>query len=305
MTLTRVSQNKHFGGTLTKYSHASTSTQSTMHFNIFLPKEAAGNTKVPVLYCLGGLTSTEDNFPQKSGFGARASQYGLALVFPDNSPRNVSSRTDIQGDLGFSEAGASSDVGYGAGFYLNATKAPWDKNWKMYDYIAKELPEVIASNFPVDTARTSILGHSMGGHGALSIFLKNQSAYKSISAFAPILHPMESFWGQYALPRYLGEDKTTWEEYDTIKLLSRYAAEKNLRDDVKFLIDQGTGDQFLNNPDRLHTTVLVDLVKDLGLEKQFEIRFQDGYDHGFFFISTFMNDHIDHHAKSLGLTLNA
>ncbi|KAF8927893.1 hypothetical protein BGZ58_010048, partial [Dissophora ornata] len=165
MTLTLVSQSKHFGGTLTKYAHRSTSTQCTMHFNVFLPKEAVvHNTKVPVLYCLGGLTSTEDNFPQKSGFGLRASQYGLALVFPDNSPR----------DVGFAEA----EAGYSAGFYVNATQAPWDKHWKMYDYISKELPEVIAANLPIDTSRSSITGHSMGGHGALTIFLKNQSAYK-------------------------------------------------------------------------------------------------------------------------------
>ncbi|KAF9113517.1 hypothetical protein BGX27_001394 [Mortierella sp. AM989] len=280
MTLTLLTQAKHFGGTLSKYEHSSTTTRTAMKFNVFLPKEVAQN-KVPVLYCLGGLTSNEDNFPQKSGFGPRASQYGLALVFPDNSPRDVE----------FPEAGASSDIGYGAGFYLNATQAPWDKNWKMYDYIVKELPEVIAANFPI------------GGHGAMTIFLKNQSAYKSISAFAPILHPIESSWGTFAFPQYLGEDKSTWKEYDTIELLKRFAGEKNLRSDVKFLIDQGTGDEFLQ-PDRLHTSILIETVKNLGLENQFNIRYHDGYNHGYFFISTVISDHIDHHAKVLGLSLS-
>ncbi|KAG0357535.1 hypothetical protein BGZ54_000307 [Gamsiella multidivaricata] len=292
MALNLVSQSKHFGGTLSKYSHRATTTQCNMAFNVFLPREAVEhNTKVPVLYCLGGLTATEDNFAQKSGFGAKASQYGLALIFPDTSPR----------DVGFAEAGANSDIGYSAGFFLNATQAPWDKNWKMYDYIVKELPEVIAANLPIDTSRSSITGHSMGGHGAMTIFLKNQSAYKSISAFAPILHPIESPWGQFAFPRYLGEDRTLWKEYDTIELLKRFASEKNLRSDVKFLIHQGTGDQFLN-PDRLHTSQLIETVKELGLENQFEIHHEDGYDHGYFFISTFIPDHIDHHAKAHGLT---
>ncbi|KAI1316178.1 hypothetical protein EDD11_010350 [Mortierella claussenii] len=292
MTLKLVSQAKHFGGTLNKYAHQSTLTKCTMQFNVFLPKQAVEhNTKVPVLYCLGGLTATEDNFPQKSGFGAKAAEYGLALVFPDNSPR----------DVGFAEAGANPDIGYSAGFYLNATQAPWDKNWQMYDYIVKELPEIIAANLPIDTSLSSLTGHSMGGHGALSIFLKNQSAYKSVSAFSPILHPIDSRWGQFALPRYLGDDRSAWLEYDTIELLKRFAGDNKLRNDVKFLIDQGTSDEFLN-PDRLHTSLLIDTVKELGLENQFEIRYQDGYNHGYFFISTFIADHIDHHAKALGLS---
>ncbi|KAF9997589.1 hypothetical protein BGZ79_008729 [Entomortierella chlamydospora] len=292
MALTLSSQSKHFGGTLSKYTHASTSTKTTMAFNVFVPEGASAQNKVPVLYCLGGLTATEDNFAQKSGFGARASQYGIALVFPDTSPR----------DVGFPEAGEIADIGYSAGFYLNATKAPWDKNWKMYDYISKELPEVIAANLPIDISRSSITGHSMGGHGALTIFLKNQSAYKSVSAFAPILHPTASSWGMYAFPRYLGMDQYTWKQYDTVELIKRLAAEKNLRSDVEFLIDQGTGDQFLN-PDRLHTSVLAETIKSLGIDNQFNIRYHDGYDHGYFFISTFINDHIDHHAKAHGLSL--
>ncbi|KAF9981229.1 hypothetical protein BGZ65_004180 [Modicella reniformis] len=280
-SLTLVSKNKHFGGTLTKYSHLSPTTQCVMVFNVFLPEEAVENkTKVPVLYCLGGLTATEDNFAQKSGFGPRAAQYGLALVFPDNSPRNVR----------FEAAGANPDIGYSAGFYLNATKDPWDKNWKMYDYVTKELPAVLAENLPI------------GGHGALTIFLKNQSNFKSVSAFAPICHPSKSSWGLFAFPQYLGEDRSTWEEYDTIELLKRYKHNDEFRSDVKVLIDQGTGDEFLN-PDRLHTSVLIETVKTLGLENQFVIRHHEGYNHGYYFISTFVNDHIDHHAAALGLTL--
>ncbi|KAG0205470.1 hypothetical protein BGX28_002953 [Mortierella sp. GBA30] len=292
MALTLVSSNKHFGGLLSKYSHESTSTHCTMTFNVFLPKAAVEqNTKVPVLYCLGGLTSNEENFATKAGAGARASQYGIALVYPDSSPR----------DVGFTAAGADPEIGYSAGFYLNATQAPWDKNWKMYDYIVKELPQILGANLPIDTSRSSITGHSMGGHGALTIFLKNQSSYKSISAFAPILHPSISHWGLRAFPGYLGEDRTAWKEYDTIEVLRRYASEKNIRQDIKVLIDQGTGDPFLK--ERLNTTDLIETVKEFGLEDQFEIRYQDGYDHGYYFISTFVNDHIDHHAKALGLSL--
>ncbi|KAF9193169.1 hypothetical protein BGZ50_007709 [Haplosporangium sp. Z 11] len=292
MAITLVSKAKHFGGFLSKYSHVSTTTQCTMQFNVFLPKAAVeDDTKVPVLYCLGGLTATEDNFAQKGGAAARAAQYGLALVFPDTSPR----------DVGFAEAGADSGVGYSAGFYLNATQEPWKKNWQMYDYLTKELPEVLAANLPIDTSRSSITGHSMGGHGAMTIFLKNQAAYKSISAFAPILHPTQSPWGKSAFPKYFGDDQSVWKEHDTIELLKRFAAEKSLRKDVKFLIDQGTADEF--SGEFLHTDVLEKTIKDLGLSSQFEIRYQDGYNHGYFFISTFVNDHIDHHAKALGLSL--
>ncbi|KAF9081950.1 hypothetical protein BGX29_000488 [Mortierella sp. GBA35] len=294
MALTLVSQSKHFGGILSKYTHASAVNQCTMTFNVFLPKAAAEHqTKVPVLYCLGGLTSTEDNFAQKAGAASRAAQYGLALVFPDTSPR----------DVGFAEAGARDDIGYSAGFYLNATQAPWNKNWKMYDYISKELPQIIAANLPIDTSHASITGHSMGGHGALTIFLKNQSAYKSVSAFAPILHLSKSAWGRFALPKYLGDDESTWKEYDSIELIKHHHAQKTLRTDFKVLVDQGLGDRFLK--DNLHTADLIELVKKEGLEDQFEIRYQDGYDHGYFFISTFAHDHVDHHAKALGLTLGA
>ncbi|KAG0043965.1 hypothetical protein BGZ83_010803 [Gryganskiella cystojenkinii] len=275
MALTLISESKHFGGKLSKYSHASTSTQCTMQFNVFLPKSAVeGKVKVPVLYCLGGLTSTEDNFAQKAGAAQHAAKYEIALVFPDTSPRNV----------GFN-AGEDENIGYSAGFYLNATQEPWNKNWKMYTYIAEELPHVIAANLPI------------GGHGALSIFLKNQHAYKSVSAFAPILHTMESNWGKHAFPQYLGDDISTWKEYDVIELLRKYVIADDFRRDIKILIDQGTGDRFLE--DNLHTDVLVAMVKDHGLDNQFEIRFHDGYDHGYFFISTFAQDHVEHHAKVL------
>ncbi|GJJ69818.1 S-formylglutathione hydrolase [Entomortierella parvispora] len=287
MALTLLSASKHFAGTLSKYSHVSTTTHCTMVFNVFLPKTAVEDkVKVPVLYCLGGLTSTEDNFAQKAGAAQHAANYEIALVFPDTSPRNV----DFN-------AGADESIGYSAGFYLNATQAPWDKNWKMYDYVSKELPQVISENLPIDISRSSITGHSMGGHGALSIFLKNQHAYKSVSAFAPILHLSKSNWGKYALPQYLGNDESTWKQYDVLELLQKHVAENSFRKDVKVLIDQGTGDQFLTN--NLHTDALVKLTKEMGLESQFDIRYHDGYDHGYFFISTFTKDHIDHHGKIL------
>ncbi|KAF9411288.1 hypothetical protein BGZ94_001380 [Podila epigama] len=293
MTLTLVSSSKHFGGILAKYSHVSTTTKGTMHFNVFLPKSAVENkTRVPVIYCLGGLTSTEDNFAQKAGAAARASKYEIALVFPDTSPRNVD----------FPEAGENSSIGYSAGFYINATQAPWNKNWNMYDYVAKELPEVIAANLPIDTSRSSITGHSMGGHGALSIFLKNQDKYKTVSAFAPILHASTSPWGLFALPKYFGDDKAVWAQNDVTDLLKAYIAKGAFRKDVHILIDQGTEDSFLK--EHLYTHGFIQDVKDLGVADQFAIRFQDGYDHGYYFISTFVNDHIDHHAKALGATLH-
>ncbi|KAG0262690.1 hypothetical protein DFQ27_002208 [Actinomortierella ambigua] len=288
--LQKLSSSKHFGGKLEKYSHQSSSTNCVMTFNIYLPEAAVNGTKVPVLYCLGGLTSSEENFATKAGAASFAAKYGLALVFPDTSPRNV----DVP------EAGVASDLGYGAGFYLTATQEPWAKNWNMYDYVAKELPALLDAQFPIDTKRQGITGHSMGGHGALTIFLKNQQNYTSISAFAPILHPTNCAWGQKAFPAYLGDDATTWNNYDTIHLLRRYVSENNLRKDFKALIDQGTGDVFLEK--QLFTNEFIQATKDLGIESQFEVRFQDGYDHGYYFISTFVADHIDHHAKALGLT---
>ncbi|KAG0223207.1 hypothetical protein BGW42_006022 [Actinomortierella wolfii] len=288
--LQKLSSSKHFGGKLEKYSHKSSSTNCTMVFNIYLPEAAVNGAKVPVLYCLGGLTSTEENFATKAGAGQYAAKYGLALVFPDTSPRNV----DVP------QASESSDLGYSAGFYLNATQEPWAKYWNMYDYVAKELPALLESNFPIDTKRQGITGHSMGGHGALTIFLKNQQNYKSISAFAPILNPTKCEWGIKAFPAYLGEDRSTWSDYDTVELLRRYVSENNLRKDFKALIDQGTGDFFLAN--HLCTDEFIRATKDLGVESQFEVRFHDGYDHGYYFISTFVADHIEHHAKALGLT---
>ncbi|KAG0092820.1 hypothetical protein BGZ92_008531 [Podila epicladia] len=294
MTITLVSSSKHFGGSLAKYSHVSKATQCTMHFNVFLPKSAVeSNARVPVIYCLGGLTSTEDNFAQKGGAASRASKYEIALVFPDTSPRNTL----------VAEAGENSSVGYSAGFYLNATQAPWDKNWKMYDYVAKELPEVVSANLPIDTTRSSIMGHSMGGHGALSIFLKNQNNYKTVSAFAPILSASTSPWGLFALPKYLGpHEPAVWGDNDVTHLLKHYVSQNLFRKDVKVLIDQGTEDSFLK--EHLYTHGFINDIKELGIADQFEIRFQDGYDHGYFFISTFVEDHIDHHAKALGATLH-
>ncbi|RCH88404.1 hypothetical protein CU098_000134, partial [Rhizopus stolonifer] len=239
----------------------------------------ATTQKVPAIYFLSGLTCTEDNFVEKSGAMAEASKHGLALIVPDTSPRGVS----IEGD------NDSWDFGTGAGFYLDATAPKWAKHYRMYSYIVKELPRLI-QQLPIDNTRVSIMGHSMGGHGALTIFLKNPTQFKTASAFAPIAHPIACPWGQKAFSNYLGEDKEAWKEYDTVELLKRF------QDKVDILVDIGTADGFLEK--ELLIDQLKQTVEELG-QDQFKIRYQEGYDHTYFFLSTFVADHIQHHAKYL------
>ncbi|ORX56352.1 S-formylglutathione hydrol [Hesseltinella vesiculosa] len=279
-SLTKLSSNKTFGGHVIKYEHASTELDCTMKFNVFLPKEA-DQSPVPAIYFLSGLTCTEDNFIQKSGAMAEAAKHGLALIAPDTSPRGVS----IEGDSD------SWDFGTGAGFYLDATDPKWAKHYRMYSYVSKELPELI-KQLPIDATRVSIMGHSMGGHGALSIFLKNSAQYKSASAFSPIANPMNCPWGQKAFSNYLGDNKDEWEQYDTVELLKSFQGQHN-----HVLVDVGTSDNFLQGELKIDT--LQQTVDDLGRADQWKIRYQEGYDHSYFFISTFVADHIQHHASYL------
>ena len=231
MSLQLISSNKIFDGWNKRFSHDSTTTRCTMTFSIYLPPQVDSGAKVPVLYWLSGLTCTDENFMQKAGAQRIAAELGIALVAADTSPRG----DDVADD----ENGAY-DLGLGAGFYINASEAPWNAHYRMYDYIVKELPELIEANFPVSTSR-SISGHSMGGHGALSIGLKNPLRYRSISAFSPITNPIQCPWGQKAFTAYLGSDESFWQEYDSCELIQRIQDGHQL----PVLIDQGDSDDFL------------------------------------------------------------
>jgi len=279
MNLQQIANNKCFGGEQQQYTHDSTVLGCNMRFSIFLPSKASGE-RVPVLYWLSGLTCTDENFVQKAGAQMYAEKAGIAIVAPDTSPRGDEVPDDAEGAY---------DFGLGAGFYVDATEAPWSTHYKMYSYITTELPALVAEHFPVDTSRTSISGHSMGGHGALTIALKNPGRFKSVSAFSPISSPLRCPWGQKALNLYLGEDRDTWRQYDTTELIG-HAEEK-----LPMLVDQGTDDQFLQ--EQLQPELLIEACDAANYPLQ--LRMQDGYDHSYFFIATFMEDHINFHAKAL------
>ncbi|HEU4626406.1 MAG TPA: S-formylglutathione hydrolase [Steroidobacteraceae bacterium] len=277
-----VSKHRCFGGTVGFYKHTSAVNNCTMKFAVFTPPQAE-RSKVPVLYYLAGLTCTEETFQIKAGAQRCAAELGLMLVSMDTSPRGV----PLPGD---SDA---YDFGVGAGFYLDATQEPWSKHYRMYSYVTQELPALIDAHFPVDTGRVGIFGHSMGGHGALTIGLKNPGGrYRSISAFAPISAPKQVPWGQKAFTNYLGPDQKTWDEYDATVLLSKV---KDAARRPPILVDQGLADQFLEQ--QLHPHLLEAAAHDVGYP--LTLRRQPGYDHGYYFISTFMDDHLRHHARIL------
>uniref|UniRef100_A0A914XND6 S-formylglutathione hydrolase n=2 Tax=Plectus sambesii TaxID=2011161 RepID=A0A914XND6_9BILA len=254
-----------------------------MKFGVFLPPSAQNNPKekLPVLYFLSGLTCTEANFTQKSGFQRYAAEHNLIVVNPDTSPRGLS----IEGE------DDSYDFGSGAGFYLDATEEKWKKNYRMYSYIVDELLSVVAANFAVDTSKQGITGHSMGGHGALTIALKNPGTFASVSAFAPISNPMECPWGVKAFTGYLGSDRSTWAKYDATHLVKEYNGPP-----LDVLVDQGDQDDFLKNGQLLPDNLL---TASVGTKVKLQLRMQEGYDHSYFFISTFIGDHIQHHATHL------
>ena len=279
MTILTISQNRCFGGMQGIYSHASTETACTMRFGVFLPPQASTG-KVPILYWLSGLACTEENFVVKAGAQRVAALLGIALVVPDTSPRGL----DIPGE------GASYDFGLGAGFYVDATAAPWSRGYRMYSYVTRELVEAVAADFPVDPSRAGIFGHSMGGHGALTIALKNPGSYKSVSAFAPICSPMRCPWGEKALQGYLGGDRERWREYDATALI-----EERGWNGPPILVDQGTKDQFLD------AQLKPELLRSVCSERNvpLDLRMQEGYDHSYFFISSFIEDHLRFHARHL------
>lgn len=273
----KISQNKAFGGWHQQYSHESSRLNCTMRFAVFLPPNATAAHKVPVLYWLSGLTCTDENFMQKAGALRLAAELGIAIVAPDTSPRG----DEVADDEGY-------DLGKGAGFYVNATELPWSRHYQMYDYVTKELPTIIENNLPVSTIK-SIAGHSMGGHGALIIGLKNGQYYQSISAFSPICNPMNCPWGQKAFSAYLGSDQALWQQYDACELLKQASAIPPV------LVDQGDADQFLS--EQLKPTALIAAAKQH--DANITIRMQSGYDHSYFFIASFIEEHLRFHAKYL------
>jgi len=278
-TIKAVTQNLCFGGVQSVYTHAARETRCAMRFGVFLPPQA-NSRRVPVLYWLSGLTCTEDNFIVKAGAQRIASELGLAIVVPDTSPRG----------LGIPGEADSYDFGLGAGFYVDATEPPWAAGYRMYSYVTKELPALVAATFPVDAARVGIFGHSMGGHGALTIALKNPHTYKSMSAFAPIASPMRCPWGQKALTGYLGADSSRWREYDATALI-----EDRGWTGPAILVDQGTHDQFLES--QLKPELLQEACRRSGVSLDLHLR--SGYDHSYFFIATFIEDHLRFHASHL------
>jgi S-formylglutathione hydrolase len=283
MTIETLSETQCFGGRIGFYQHASGVNHCKMRFSVYVPPQAA-NGSVPVLTFLSGLTCTEENFMVKSGAQRVAAELGLMLVSPDTSPRGPDVPDDPDGDY---------DFGLGAGFYLNATAAPWSQHYHMYDYITAELPGVIFDNFPGDSDRQGLTGHSMGGHGALTIGLRNSERYRSLSAFAPICTTLHSPWGKKALGHYLGNDVAGWREYDACEV-ARGSGDVTTFD--RILVDQGADDPFLTQ--QLQPERLQQACDESGLP--LDLRVHAGYDHGYYFISTFIEDHLKHHASRLG-----
>jgi S-formylglutathione hydrolase len=267
-----------FEGMIAFYSHPSQTCNCEMKFAVYQPPQAKLD-RVPILYFLSGLTCTEENFVIKAGALQHAAKYGLMLVVPDTSPRNT----------GIPDEDKDWDFGTGAGFYVDATQAPWRSHYQMYSYVTKELPTLIAANFPVRSDRQSIFGHSMGGHGALVCALRNPQKYRSVSAFAPIAAPMQCAWGQKAFAGYLGDNSDLWRTYDASELVLAANFGRTI------LIDQGTSDRFY--PDQLLPEVFERAC--IKAEQPLILRRQTGYDHSFYFISTFIADHMWHHAQAL------
>ena len=273
----QISSNRAHGGTQGVYSHSSSETGTPMTFSVFVPPHEPG-AKLPVLWYLSGLTCTHANVTEKGEFRAACAQHGLIFVAPDTSPRG----DEVPDDDGY-------DFGKGAGFYVDATVAPWSGNFRMRSYIESELPELIAKSFPADMGRQGITGHSMGGHGALTMALRNPGRFRSVSAFAPIVSPLECPWGHKALGGYLGTDRSAWRAYDACALIEDGARLPDL------LVDQGEADGFL--ADQLKTHLLARTCEKAG--QPATIRMHPGYDHSYYFISTFMTEHIGWHAERL------
>lgn len=281
MSLNQVSEQRCFAGRQVRFKHQSQVLNCEMQFSVFLPPQAE-HQRVPALYWLSGLTCTDENFSTKAGAQRVAAELGMALVIPDTSPRGAGVADDPEGAY---------DFGLGAGFYVNATEAPYARHYQMYDYIVQELPVLLEAELPL-TADRAISGHSMGGHGALVIGLRNSNRYRSISAFSPICHPSDCPWGIKALTGYLGADRSQWQQYDAALLLSAQGSK------LPILVDQGLADQFY--PLQLRTETLLAAAERS--QAPAEIRLQPGYDHSYYFIASFIEQHLRFHARHLGLS---
>ncbi len=279
-TIEVLSEQRCFDGLQGVYRHESKACAGAMRFAVFQPRQAMNGAKVPVLTYLAGLTCTEETFVIKAGAQRVAAQLGLMLVAPDTSPRGA----------GLPGEDDDWDFGTGAGFYLDASQAPWNQHYNMYSYITRDLPAAIEARFPADLGRQGIFGHSMGGHGALTIHLKNPDTYRSVSAFAPIGAPTRCPWGVKAFTSYLGEDREAWRRHDASELIRARPSK------AKLLIDQGSADQFMD--EQLKPELLAAACETAG--QRIELRMQPGYDHSYFFIQSFMEDHLRHHAEVLG-----
>ena len=275
--MNRIEHHASFGGRQEVWQHASRSTGTDMKLGVYLPPAALAGEKCPVLYWLSGLTCTEQNFITKAGAQQFAAQHGLIVVAPDTSPRGEGVAND-----------AAYDLGQGAGFYLNATEEPWAPHFRMEDYVVDELPALIEQHFPASAAR-GIFGHSMGGHGALTLALRHPGKYRSVSAFSPIVAPSQVPWGQKALKAYLGDDLAAWQAHDAVALIA------SVTERLPLLVDQGDADEFL--ADHLKPELLQAACDKAG--HPLTLRMQPGYDHSYYFIATFMGDHVAHHAKAL------
>jgi len=278
MSVENISTNKAHGGTQGVYRHASAETRTDMTFSVFVPPQAAGGAPCPVVWYLSGLTCTHANVTEKGEYRRACAELGLIFVAPDTSPRGP----DVPDDDAY-------DFGQGAGFYVDATQSPYESNYRMYSYLTAELPALVAAHFPADPARQAIMGHSMGGHGALTIALANPGRYRSCSAFAPIVAPSLVPWGEKALGRYLGADRAAWRRHDAIALIEDGARLPDL------LVDQGEADAFL--AEQLRPELLEAACAAAGIP--LTLRVQPGYDHSYYFISTFMEDHLRWHADRL------
>jgi len=282
--LEEIGSNLSFGGQQLRYRHHSNILNCDMTFSIYLPPQAK-QAPVPVLYWLSGLTCSDENFVTKAGAQQHAAEYGIAIVCPDTSPRGEGVPDDEE---------SAYDFGLGAGFYINATEQPWATHYQMYDYVVEELPALINAEFPVDGSKVAISGHSMGGHGALTVALKNPERYCSVSAFSPICSPINCPWGQKALSKYIGdESQGHWNSQDTVELVK--TADDQLKQSMPVLVDQGDADNFL--AEQLNTQLLIDTAEQVGFPMQ--IRFQSGYDHSYFFIASLIGEHIRFHSNYL------
>ena len=273
-----VNRYKCHGGWVEIHQHSSKTVNTPMRFAVYLPPQAA-TKRVPILYWLSGLSCNEENFITKANAQITAAKYGICLVAPDTSPRGA----NIPGEKDHW------DFGIAAGFYVNATEEKWRHHYRMYDYVTIELPELIKSHFSVDAERESIFGHSMGGHGALVIGLRNPGRYRSLSSFAPIVAPMQCPWGKKAFSGYLGSDSENWKDYDSTELIRKWGYDREI------LVDQGTADSFLK--EQLKPELLEKVCQEKSVK--LNLRYREGYDHGYYFIQSFMSEHIDFHARAL------